>query len=76
MKLVMVNNKKIVKLLLKHGADLDAVNSFGNTALHFAVEFQLPSTTKYLLRKGVSRDIKNSLGMVAGERVMTEGSWE
>ena len=73
---VMVNNKKIVKLLLKHGADLDAVNSFGNTALHFAVEFQLPSTTKYLLRKGVSRDIKNSLGMVAGERVMTEGSWE
>ena len=69
---VMVNNKKIVKLLLKHQVDYDAVNSFGNTALHFAVEFQLPSTTKYLLRKGASRDIKNSLGMVAGERVITE----
>ena len=69
---MMVNNRKIVKLLLKHQVDYDAVNSFGNTALHFAVEFQLPSTTKYLLRKGASRDIKNSLGMVAGERVITE----
>jgi hypothetical protein len=66
---VMVNNRKIVKLLLKHGANYDAVNVHGNTALHFSAEWQLASTTKYLLKKGASRDIRNSLEMLPGERV-------
>lgn len=63
------NNRKIVKLLLKHGCDFDAVNKHGNTALHFAAEYQLSSTTKYLLKKGASRTIRNSFGMAAGDRV-------
>ena len=63
------NNRKIVKLLLKHGCDFNAVNKHGNTALHFAAEYQLASTTKYLLKKGASRMIRNSLGVLAGDRV-------
>ena len=63
------NNRKIVKLLLKHGCEFDAVNKHGNTALHFAAEYQLASTTKYLLKKGASRMIRNSLGILAGDRV-------
>ena len=66
---VQTNNKKIVKLLLKHGVDFDATNKHGNAALHFAAEYQLVSTTKYLLKKGASREIKNCLGVLPGERV-------
>ena len=69
---VIVNNKKIVKLLLKHGVDFDASNKHGNTALHFAAEYQLASTTKYLLKKGASRTIRNSIGMLPGERVKSD----
>ena len=62
------NNRKIVKLLLKHGCDFDDQQARKHR-LAFAAEYQLSSTTKYLLKKGAPRTIRNSLGMAAGDRV-------
>jgi hypothetical protein len=45
-------NKKIVKLALKYGCEINAVNGTGNTALHFATRFGHAELAQYLIDKG------------------------
>ena len=60
--------KKGTKLLIRKGANLDAQNKFGNTALHFAIEFGHEEIAQYLKKKGASVTLRNSLGMSCGDR--------
>src|SRR5207237_271496 len=56
------DNADMVKLLLDHGAKVNAKNSKGDTALVAAIEDDLPKMVELLLRKGASphiRDIHN-----------------
>ena len=47
-------NKLMVKLALKHGALLNMSNCMGNTALHFAVEYDYTKVKDYLIKKGAN----------------------
>ena len=60
-------NKSIVKLALRHGALLNMSNCMGNTALHFATEFNYTKVKDYLLKKGANTSITNLKGYTAIE---------
>ena len=60
-------NKKIVKLALKYGCEINAVNSTGNTALHFATRFGHAELAQYLIEKGADVNITNSEGRRCSE---------
>ena len=60
-------NKSIVKLALRHGALLNMSNCMGNSALHFAVEFNYTKVKDYLLKKGANTTITNLRGYTAIE---------
>jgi ankyrin repeat protein len=49
----------IIRLLATHGADLNAVDRAGNTALHCAAEFGDLEVVELLLRLGARHDLKN-----------------
>lgn len=46
------NQKVIAKLCLKHGADIDARNNAGHSALYYARLYNYEDVAEYLLRKG------------------------
>lgn len=48
---------EIVKMLLEHGAMVDAQTPEGHTALHFAADRGHPDVVRRLLANGASRDI-------------------
>ncbi len=52
---------EVMKLLVDRGADLHVRDNDGSCMLHFAVYFG-PEAVSYLLKKGLSPDIKNSQG--------------
>lgn len=56
------NKKRIVKLALRYGAEINAVNNSGNTALHFCTKYGLPSLGRYLLDKGADPNVRNNEG--------------
>jgi hypothetical protein len=54
-----------VKLTLELGNDIDAVDDYGNTAMHGAATKQMPSVVKLLAERGARIDIwneENSMG--------------
>ena len=53
---------RIVKLLLRHEADLNAQNDEGNTPLHLAIEFNYKKIADYLVEKGAKTNIRNRKG--------------
>ena len=53
---------RIVKLLLRHEADLNAQNDEGNTPLHLAIEFNYKKIADYLVAKGAKTNIRNRKG--------------
>mmetsp|Transcript_7720 Transcript_7720/g.24290 ORF Transcript_7720/g.24290 Transcript_7720/m.24290 type:complete len:1199 (+) Transcript_7720:59-3655(+) len=63
------NNKKMLKLLLRRGADINAQNSTGNTALHYANEYKFDALTEYILNKGGDDTILNMKGLTCYEGV-------
>ena len=52
----------MARKLLVRGANLDYVNSNGNTALHLCVENQLNSAVEFLLKKGANPHIMDLSG--------------
>lgn len=52
----------MVKLLLSRGADVNAMNNGGQTALHMAVSYDIDDVRDYLLSKGADDSIKNEAG--------------
>jgi ankyrin repeat protein len=46
---------------MKRGADMNAQNNGGNTALHYLHEYKHVSLAEYLIEKGANDSIKNGL---------------
>jgi ankyrin repeat protein len=65
------NNKRILKLALRYGAQINMQNIMGNTALHFAKEYQYDNIFKYLIQKGADPEIKNIKGYKAKNGIRT-----
>jgi ankyrin repeat protein len=63
------NNKRILKLALRYGAQINMQNIMGNTALHFAKEYQYDNIFKYLIQKGADPEIKNIKGYKAKDGI-------
>uniref|UniRef100_A0A7S3DEF4 Uncharacterized protein n=1 Tax=Palpitomonas bilix TaxID=652834 RepID=A0A7S3DEF4_9EUKA len=60
-------NKKILKILLRRGADINSVNDLKQTPLHFAIGLNYKSLSEYLIRKGADLTIRNIYGLAPSE---------
>ena len=56
--------------LLDRGADINAQNWRGQTALHFAMSFSFHQMADLLLTRGADRTVKNDWGMIPEEGIM------
>ncbi len=61
------NLKRAAKLLISHGADLDATNSRGQTALHYAFKYGFLDLFEHLSSEGASQTIQNHAGLTCFE---------
>ena len=61
--------KRGVKMCIRHGCDVNGVNKYGNTPLHFAVERGEGKIGEYLKKKGAVTGTRNELGLTPYERV-------
>ena len=61
-------NRNMTKILLKHGMDINACNAFGNSPLHFSLEFEFDEISNLLKKKGAKYCI-NEMGQRPGSRV-------
>ena len=52
----------VARLLLEHGADIDAENGHGETPLHVTMEFNNVEVVRVLLEHGANVDAENSQG--------------
>lgn len=55
-------NKRIAKLAIKYGGDMDAQNFKGNTGLHFLFAYGYPEIGEYFIEKGANEFIENEFG--------------
>ena len=58
------NSKRMVKLLLKYRANIDAVNLKGNTALHYCCFYGHIDLAQTLRKYGARSDIRNHEGKI------------
>jgi hypothetical protein len=56
------NNKKMAKLCLRWGAELNSQNAQGQTALHYCFAYHYDELGAYLIEKGASDSITNYFG--------------
>lgn len=61
--------KRIAKLALKYGCDVNAQNMKGNTGLHFLFAYGYPDVAMYFVEKGADDAIRNAVGKVAREGI-------
>lgn len=54
--------KRIAKLAIKYGGDMDAQNTKGNTGVHFLFAYGYQDVGEYFIEKGASDTILNELG--------------
>ena len=66
------NNKRILKICLRYGAQINMQNLMGNTALHFAKEYGYDDIFEYLIKKGANPNIKNLRGIEARNGLYNE----
>jgi ankyrin repeat protein len=57
----------VMRLLVDRGADVNAANELGMTALHYAVQRGSDRVIEFLASKGARFDIKNKQGRTAVE---------
>lgn len=62
-------NKRIAKLAIKYGGNMDAQNGKGNTGLHFLFAYGYPEVAEYFAEKGASEHIVNEAGKTAREGI-------
>ncbi|CEP03898.1 Ankyrin repeat domain-containing protein [Plasmodiophora brassicae] len=55
-------NRRLVKLALRYGADINRQNDAGNTALHYCFAFRFYPLGEYLIGKGADDTLRNALG--------------
>jgi hypothetical protein len=61
------NQVKVVEFLLSQGADVDARDKYGNTALHFAAHYGFDTIVRTLLLSKADRTIRNKKGKLPVE---------
>ena len=65
-------NKRIGKLLLRRGADMDTTNLLGQTPLHYCFAYGSQELAEYLLAKGADDSIMNADGLTCYEGLNAE----
>lgn len=60
-------NKRMVKLCLRFGADVDIKNNIGQTPLHFAFGYGYSELGEYLIDKGADDSLRNVYGLTCYE---------
>ena len=61
------NKKRFVKLFLRHGADINAKNDLGNTALHYCSSYSYHELGEDLISKQADASLRNNSGLTAVE---------
>ena len=56
-------HKRLVKMFLRAGGDVNATNHQGNTALHFTMSYGYQSLANYMLSKGADDTLINMKGL-------------
>ena len=64
---IKIENDKVVRLLLEHGAEVDAKNESGETALMVAASNGYEKNVTLLLEHGADADLRNADGKTARE---------
>ena len=64
-------NKKIAKLAIKYGGDMDRGNLKGNTGLHFLWAYGYESVVEYFVSKGANPLVKNDYGLTCRQGLKT-----
>lgn len=54
--------RRIAKLMVKYGCEMNRQNMKGNTGLHFLFAYGYPDIAEYFLKKGADEFIRNALG--------------
>jgi ankyrin repeat protein len=67
---------EIIRLLAEHGADLNATDRAGFTALHCSAEFGDVEAVELLLKLGARRDLKNGKDMTPYDLAWLKGKRE
>lgn len=66
-------SKRISKLLLRRGADINAQNYMGNTALHYLMTYnQSPALAEYMIQRGADDSLLNYDGLTCYEGLSKE----
>ena len=65
--------QRILKLLLRHNADINATNNSGNTVLHYCFSYGNEDLANYLIDKGADDSIVNIDGLTCYEGLSAEG---
>jgi len=60
-------NRRLIKLCMRRGADLNLQNLTGQTALHFAFGYGYVEAGEYLVKKGADDSIRNKDGLTCYE---------
>ncbi|CEG37236.1 Acyl-CoA-binding protein [Plasmopara halstedii] len=66
------NNKRIAKLCLRRGADINTQNLNGQSLLHYCHEYGFHDLMEYLLDKGARDDLLNKEGLTCYEGLSQE----
>lgn len=61
--------KRIAKLAIKYGGDMDAQNLKGNTGVHFLYSYGYQDIGEYFIEKGASDQILNDVGKTARQGI-------
>jgi ankyrin repeat protein len=64
---------EVVRLLVRHGADLNAADARGDTPLHVAAEYGDRGAVQLLLQLGAARDLRNAAGRTPAELAAANG---
>jgi ankyrin repeat protein len=66
-------SKRLCKLFLRRGADINAQNYMGNTALHYLMTYnQSPALAEYMIQRGADDSLLNFDGMTCYEGLSKE----
>lgn len=60
-------HKRVAKLLLRNGAEINSQNFHGQTVLHFAFAYGFTDLGEYLVSKGADDSVLNKSGMTCYE---------
>ena len=70
-----LGNIEHAQLLLHYGAEINAVNSYGNTPLMTATLIGLPEMVQFLLEQGADHRLVNKLGRTALDIARSSMDW-